>query len=415
MSAERRSKSTDVDMDSQSIGSRLAPLLAVSRAVVSGGTLKETLDEVARQAKEIAGAEKAAILELTGDNHFRVVGNCGLDEDYVAMIADSPGFLRRGVGPSGVAVAEERPVVIEDLRHDVRFRDWSISPMRDRWRAVAAFPLITNDEVLGTLVLYRLTPRSWDDDEVRLLTFVAEHAAITVKAAQLFDEQHRQVTALERLVQSLRAQSHEHANRLHTIAGFLAMGESKEALAFIESVGSASLIDRRWLGDDTQSALTALLAVESGLARQRSIALEVDSVQGLEDTAMTDAQAVTIIGNALDNAFDAVADMPDDRRRVEVCIFRAGGWVEISVRDWGPGLPEWMGDPFARGASGKPGHSGIGLLLAREAAIAAYGEVQLERLPDGTRVVARLPIMARRSSVRKAGLGRRTKVPRDRS
>lgn len=413
MSAQGRPTARAVD--SHSIEARLSSMLAVSRTVVSGGTLQDTLDEVARQARDIADADKAAILELTGDNHFRVVGNCGLSPQYTAMVSDSPGFLRLGVGPSGVAIAEERPVVIEDLRNDVRFRDWSVAPMRAQWRAVAALPLITNSEVLGTLVLYRETPGSWAKDEIRVLTFVAQHAAITVRAAQLFDEQHRQVTALERLIQRLRAQAHEHANRLHTIAGFLAMEEVQEALVFIDGVSSASLIDQRWLGDEQQTALTALLAVEVGLARQKSVVLDVDSLQGLDDTAMTDAQAVTIVGNALDNAFDAVADMPDDRRRVEVSIFRAGGWVEITVRDWGPGLPEWMDDPFARGATGKPGHAGIGLLLAREAAIAAYGDLKVERLDNGTHVVARLPVMTRQTPVRKAGIGRRIRAPRDRN
>lgn len=394
---------------------RLRAMLAVSRAVVAGGSLQGTLDEVAAQARDIAGAENASILELTGDNHFRVVGNCGLSEKYISMISGSPSLLRPGIGPSGVAVAEGRPVIIADLRNDVRFRDWAVTPMRSHWRAVAALPLTVGDAILGTLVLYRLTPDAWDDDEIRLLTFVAEHAAIAVRTAQLFDEQHRQVTALERVVQSLSQQAHEHANRLHTIAGLLAIDEPQEALAFLESVSSASLIDRETLGDEPQTALSALLAVESGLARQRSIVLTFDTGPGLNETAVTDAQAVTIIGNALDNAFEAVAEMPDGRRRVAVSIFRAGKWVEIVVRDWGPGLPEWMTDPFARGASAKPGHSGLGLLLAREAAIAAYGDVRVEQLADGTQVVARVPVITRTEPIKKVSLGRRATVPRERS
>jgi sensor histidine kinase regulating citrate/malate metabolism len=124
---------------------------------------------------------------------------------------------------------------------------------------------------------------------------------------------------------------------------------------------------------------------------------------------------VTIIGNALDNAFEALTEMPDDRRRVDVSIYRAGSAVEIVIRDWGPGLPEWMTDPFVRGTSAKPGHSGLGLLLAREAAIAAYGDMRVENLGDGTRVVARVPIIAPVDPVRTARLAMRSVVPRDRS
>jgi GAF domain-containing protein len=371
---------------------RLQAMLAVSRAVVSGGGLTETLDEIAEHACAIAHAASAAILLLTGDQRFRIVGKHGLSPDYVQMIDDWPTKLMPGRGPSGVAVAEGRPLLIEDFAADTRFADWKSIPLR-RWQAMAVFPLIADGATLGTLVLYRTEAFVWAESETRVLGFVAEHAAAAVRTAQLLDEQQRHVAALERVVRGLRTQAHEHANRLHVIAGLLATDEPEEALAFVEDVTAANLLDRQSLLGGPHTVLTALLTVEAALAHHRSIALDTDSVAHLGGTALTDAQAVTIVGNLLDNAMQAVADMPMDRRRVALKIVRRETDVEISVRDWGPGIPEDV-DPFTHGTTSKDGHAGVGLSLVAEAALAAYGEARLERLSTGLRVAVNVPYVS---------------------
>jgi signal transduction histidine kinase len=374
-----------------SLATRLQAMLAVSRALVAGGQLGSTLDKIAAQACAVASAYASSILELTGDRRFRIVGSHGLTPEYRKMLHDWPTQLMPGRGPSGLAVELGAPVVSHDFQNDPRFSDWAAMPHRQRWQALAAFPLIVNETVLGALVLYRTEAVGWSDAEIHLLNFVAEHAAVAVRAAQLIDEQQRQVVALERLVRGLREQAHEHSNRLHTIAGLLALGDLQEALGFVESVTHAQLSDGQALDGVPHTALGVIVAIESALARQRSIELEADLSSSLQQTALSDAQMVTIVGNLLDNALDAVAAMPDDRRRVRLSILERPAHAEIRVRDWGPGVG--VSDPFARGVSDKSGHAGVGLAIVEDAVIAAYGEIQVERLADGTEFVVALPLI----------------------
>lgn len=376
-----------------SIDARVYAMFAVSSAVASGERGGSALDEIAAQACCIVPANAASILELTGQQRFRIVGSHGLSANYRTTLHDWPSQLSPGHGPSGLAVSEGRPVIVSDFQNDPRFTEWSSMPMREAWRSLAALPLVIDKNILGTLVLYRTESRPWTGEEIELLGFVAEHGAVAVRTAQLIAEQQRQVMALERLVRGLREQAHEHANRLHSIAGLLILDEPEEALSFIQQLTSAHLSDRVALSEEwPHSALAALVRVEVLLARHRSIDLRIDLPPTLAPTALSDAQAVTIVGNLLDNALEAVAEMPSHRRRVDMTIAQDERAMTLRVRDRGPGIDPDV-DPFERGRSNKPEHAGLGLSLVRDAVIAAYGEVRIENLPDGTVVEVVIPLL----------------------
>jgi len=377
------------------VDDRIYSMFAVASAIASGSRQGSALDQIAAQARSLAGADAASILELTGQERFRIVGSDQLSDEYRRTLHDWPAQLAPGRGPSGIAVAEGRPVIASDFRDDPRFKDWSSMPLRTGWRAVAALPLIVENTILGTIVLYRTKPQTWTEDEIELLAFVAQHAAVAVRTAQLIAEQRRQVLALERLVRGLQAQAHEHANRLHALAGLLVLDDPEAALAFIQELTSAHLSDRVTIGGArASSAIGALLRVEVLLARHRSIDLRVDLPEDLPQTPLTDAQAVTIVGNLLDNALEAVAEMPRHRRRVDLTISQSGQKMVLRVQDRGPGVPAEM-DLFERGRSGKDGHAGLGLTLTKEAVVAAYGDIRIDRLADGTAVEVSIPLLER--------------------
>lgn len=374
------------------VDDRIYAMFAISSAIASGTRRGNALDEIAAQARSIASADAASILELTGQQRFRIVGSDHLSDEYRRTLHDWPAQLSPGRGPSGIAVAEGRPVIVADFQRDERFKEWSSMPLRTTWRSLAALPLIVDGVVLGTIVLYRTTPRVWSEEDINLLSFVAEHAAVAVRTARLIAEQQRQVLALERLVQGLQAQAHEHANRLHAVAGLLALDDPKAALEFIQGLTSAHLSDRVEIASSgSNSAVVALLRVEVLLARHRSIDLRVELPKELPRTPLSDAQAVTILGNLLDNSLEAVAEMPRHRRRVDITISQSRGKLVIRVQDRGAGVPADF-DPFESGRSLKSGHAGLGLALVKEAVIAAYGDIRLERLHDGTAVEVAIPL-----------------------
>jgi len=374
----------------------LDALLSVSRAVAGGGSLTRILNEIARAAADVGQRVQATSIILASgrEGRFRLAGSYGLSAEYRRTLNSWPHRLQPGKGPSGLAWVERRPVIIEDTELDERIAAWRPIARREGYRALVSMPLSVDDLMVGALNAYRTEPGPWSDDQIALLSFFVDHAATAVRTAQLMDQQERQVMALRRLVRGLREQTHEHANRLHAIRGLLALGEIEEVERFVDALESARAATRSGIEHRIEHpVLGGLLVADSFVAAQRNITLEIDEDSSLSrlPRALTDAQAVTILGNLLDNAFDAVAEMRGERRRVRVRLSDEGEEAVIVVRDWGPGLDAAVGDPFARGVTTKFDHAGVGLALVGEAAAAAMGKVDVTTLEDGTAFTVRIP------------------------
>jgi hypothetical protein len=371
-------------------------MLSVSRAVAGGGSLSSILDAVAAAAAGVVLGVSATSIILANGRHrrFRLAGSFGLSSEYRRSLNSGPHRLQPGKGPSGLAFQEGRAVVIDDAERDERIAEWRPIARREGYRALVSMPLRIDDLIVGTLNAYRSDAGPWSEDQIGLLRFFGDHAATAVRTAQLLDQQAGQVMALRRLVRGLREQTHEHGNRLHAIRGLLALGEMEEAQRFLDAletrhIATRDSIERRI----RQPVVAGLLVADSVIAAQRSIVLEIDDSSSLArlPRALTDAQAVTILGNLLDNGFDAVAAMPEPRRRVQVRLDDTGDAVVMEVRDWGCGIDRDLGDPFSRGATTKWDHSGVGLALVGEAVAAAMGSVEVTTHPDGTTFTVTVP------------------------
>lgn len=118
------------------------------------------------------------------------------------------------------------------------------------------------------------------------------------------------------------------------------------------------------------------------LAEERGIELadEVDGPQQVRAGADRLAQVVdNLVSNALTHA--------PDGSRVAVSARRDGRWVELHVRDQGPGMSEEQRarafDRFWRAPGAAKGGSGLGLAIVRKLVEADEGEVELAEAPGG--------------------------------
>jgi two-component system, CitB family, sensor kinase len=105
---------------------------------------------------------------------------------------------------------------------------------------------------------------------------------------------------------------------------------------------------------------------------------------------------VTIVGNLIDNALDALRERVGGR--VEVSLLARDGRVRIQVRDDGPGIPAGaLGHVFEPGWSTKPGTAagrrGLGLALVSTAATRLGGHVEAVN-DDGAVLTVDLPAAA---------------------
>lgn len=189
----------------------------------------------------------------------------------------------------------------------------------------------------------------------------------------------RELDSVRSLAQALRAQTHEFANKLHTVAGLVEIGRHQEAIDFITetTLVHQALVDLLQ-ARIAQPVVVALLLAKAAVAAERGVEFRVGSDTRLLADAADGRDLVTVAGNLLDNAIEAVASI-------------GGGWVEISigagpegidvrVRDSGPGVdPRVIDRIFGEGFTTKTdgGHHGIGLALVHQVAHRRGGSVRV--------------------------------------
>jgi two-component system CitB family sensor kinase len=215
-----------------------------------------------------------------------------------------------------------------------------------------------------------------------------------------------ELSALERELGSsratsntLRAQTHEFANQLHTISGLLHLEEYDEVVEFVDGVR----LSRTSLYDEVTSRIddatvAALLIAKASLASERGVALRLLPESRLRKVygALSRDLAI-VVGNLVDNALDAAAATPAGRDpRVAVLVNDADGRVVVQVRDSGPGVADGAA-VFRQGYSTKgseqEGGRGFGLALTRLVCRRRGGDVELHN-DEGAVFTATLPLAA---------------------
>ena len=162
--------------------------------------------------------------------------------------------------------------------------------------------------------------------------------------------------------ESLRSQTHEYANRLHMIVSLVETGSFDEAVEFAtREIEQAERPADNLLDGFDHPVLSALLLTKMSQAAEQGIRMELDTDELRGSITADDRDLVTIVGNLVDNAFDAVSveTVPPDRRTVRVRFSGAGdSGLVIEVSDDGPGIAEdSLDDVFERGWSTK--HDGV--------------------------------------------------------
>ncbi|MEV3972205.1 sensor histidine kinase [Streptomyces sp. NPDC050698] len=197
-------------------------------------------------------------------------------------------------------------------------------------------------------------------------------AVATLRDRTELEQLGRELDSTRGLIDALRAQDHEHANRMHTLLGLLELEMYDDAVEFVgEVVGDHRATAEQVTERIEDPLLAALLVGKATVAAERGVALWVSDRTRLPDRLVDPQGLVTVVGNLVDNALDAVAGKP--HARVEVELRAEGRKVTLRVRDTGPGIPpEHREVIFTTGWSTKkpPAHRerGIGLSLVRRLA-----------------------------------------------
>ena len=224
------------------------------------------------------------------------------------------------------------------------------------------------------ILLVSSAPASWRGRELGAVVTLRDHTELRSATGQL--------KATRSLTDILRAQNHEAANRLHTVVSLIEMGRPAEAVEFAtRELRVAQRLTDRVVDAVGDPVVTALLLGKSTEAAERGVHLTLTGSLPDEVGWLAPEDLVTVIGNLVDNAFEAVAGRPDRTVRVEMWGDDSG--IGVAVEDSGPGLSQetasrvlergWSTKATSAGGVGR----GIGLALVGQVARRHHGTVRI--------------------------------------
>ncbi|SDW13093.1 two-component system, CitB family, sensor kinase [Arthrobacter sp. cf158] len=317
----------------------------------------------------------------------------GLEPEEISTLVHDQVAVLQGVDDGVIGIAADGRISVFNVAAarlldmpDATDQDWATAAVPEQLKQLTQ-PASRDAEALeivaGGRVLVASARKAWHRKEdlgwVVMLRDRTELQQLT-----------RQLDAVGTMSAALRAQRHEFANQLHTIAGFMSIGQhdsAKEYLARISATGPLKFpVEQAELLQDAY--LQAFVGAKGVEASERGVALRVGPETLVRGHVADPQDVTTVLGNLIDNAVSAAVAGSSVERWVEVELLddatTTGGTLHIVVGDSGDGLgslePE---EVFAEGftTSEQPVRSGagqgLGLALVRQLARRRGGDVRV--------------------------------------
>jgi len=396
---------------------RLFEALAnVSRTINSTLNLDDALEVVTRETRVLMQAKVCSLMMLDERSEcLDLRASSGASETYL-------GKPRLSVEESllGVVVRRKKPMQVPNVQTSSRYQNVDIA-RREGLVSLLSVPLLFGGEAIGTLSVYTGEPYHFSNEEIRILSSLAELSAIAIEKARLYErivdveEQLRQNEKLSALGLLAAEVAHEIRNPL-TVMKMLYHSlnlqfpsedpRAKDARIIGEKMDLLNKIVEQIL-DFARTAepqlspvnLNSLVEELGLLVRHKLKNQNVRWVTRLDPAIPTipgdAAQLEQVILNIILNAAEA---MPDGGTLTITSSSRAdthGDYVRVEFQDTGAGMTEEQQERAFTSllSTTKRSGTGLGLAIVRRIVEGHHGKLALISKPgEGTRLTVFLPV-----------------------
>lgn len=359
----------------------------------------EALQSIVDQLHHVLGASFVAIGDADGirlaHRYPERIGKPMVGGDNDQALKSGESYISAAVGSMGPSI-RGKAAVFDD--HGNIIGVISVGYLVNEVESLADAQVMPMILVIGIVLGLSLIVATQISHKLKQATLGLEPKEIARRYKEQINRLNKQIQQVRSYADLLRVQTHEYSNRLSTISGLLQLGAVDRAVELIhkESSGYQSVI--AFLQQAVpEPVIAGVLLGKYHRANELGLELEIDADSQFADIPqqMDTSHIVTILGNLIDNAFDATLEhLQNDNRRVFISLTDIGNDLIIEVEDSGQGIPLSLKDSlFELGATSKDGDGhGYGLFLVKEAVDQLKGYLTFDDAePTGTRFTVYIP------------------------
>jgi sensor histidine kinase regulating citrate/malate metabolism len=230
-------------------------------------------------------------------------------------------------------------------------------------------------EIRGEKLLISSFPLFMDSDIIGATAIIRSRLEVDM----LLD----QISGYQKISKALREQKHEFQNKLHVILGLIKMKDYDMVSSYImENIYTTNLTSDYFTSRIKDDKINALFVGKDIQSKEFDTQLQLTSDSNLSKShePISSDDLVIVLGNLIDNSFEAFNNKIIDNRKVVVKLYERDEDILIGVSDNAGGIdPELKDKIFRRGVSTKNGNSrGTGLSLVNEIVKMYNGSKQVQ-------------------------------------
>ena len=170
----------------------------------------QLMQNICRTIVETGGYRVAwvGIAEKDGEKTIRPVAQWGDTQGYLKNLNVSWSNTDHGRGPTGTAIKTGKPVVVQYIEYDPKWEIWRENALRHGFHSSISLPLVCGGKPFGALVIFSGETYAFDDDEVKLLSELADDLSYGINSLRVAIESEK-VEKQYRLLASVIEQENE--------------------------------------------------------------------------------------------------------------------------------------------------------------------------------------------------------------